>query len=384
MLSYFYTVAGIYLHIPFCKQACHYCDFHFSTSLANKQAFVEALQKEISLTKDYLQAEKIKTIYFGGGTPSLLEPDELKRILDSIYQTHDVDNDAEITLEANPDDLNLKKINELKSSPVNRLSIGIQSFRDEDLKMMNRAHNSKEADYSVKAAQDKGFENITIDLIYSIPNLSLMEWKENLQKAFDLNVQHISAYSLTFEPKTVFGNYEKRGLLKPVEQELSSDQFLLMLEQMRLNGFEQYEVSNFCKQGFESKHNSAYWSGAKYLGLGPSAHSFDGKSRQWNIANNNVYIKSLSEDKLAFEREDLDERTRLNEYLMTGLRTRKGIDLAYIQSTFGFDLQMTYRNMIDELSHSKKLVIKDGQLALTDEGQLMADRIASDFFIVEE
>jgi len=289
MLSYFYPVAGIYLHIPFCKQACHYCDFHFSTSIANKQAFVEALQKEISLTKDYLQGEKIKTIYFGGGTPSMLEADELKRIFDSIYQVHNVDNDAEITLEANPDDLNLEanpddlnlqKINALKSSPVNRLSIGIQSFRDEDLKMMNRAHNSKEADYSVKASQDKGFENITIDLIYSIPNLSLMEWKENLQKAFDLNVQHISAYSLTFEPKTVFGNYEKRGLLKPVEQELSSDQFLLMLEQMRLNGFEQYEVSNFCKPGFESKHNSAYWSGAKYLGLGPSAHSFDGKSRQ--------------------------------------------------------------------------------------------------------
>lgn len=377
-------MAGIYLHIPFCKQACHYCDFHFSTSLANKQAFVEALQKEVVLTKDYLQGEKIKTIYFGGGTPSLLETDELKRILDSIYQTHEVDNNAEITLEANPDDLNLKKINELKSSPVNRLSIGIQSFRDEDLQMMNRAHNAGEADYSVKAAQDKGFENITIDLIYSIPNLSLAEWKENLQKAFDLNVQHISAYSLTFEPKTVFGNYEKRGLLKPVEQELSSDQFLLMLEQMRLNGFEQYEVSNFCKPGFESKHNSAYWGSAKYLGLGPSAHSFDGKSRQWNIANNNVYIKSLAENKLAFEWEELDERTRLNEYLMTGLRTRKGINLIHIQTTFGVDFVKTYRDMIDELAHSNKLVVKDVQLSLTDEGLLMADRIASDFFIVEE
>ncbi len=377
-------MAGIYLHIPFCKQACHYCDFYFSTALSNKSVFVEALRKEIALSKDYLKAEKIKTIYFGGGTPSLLEADELKRILDSIYSIHDVDGSAEITLEANPDDLNFTKINELKSSPINRLSIGIQSFRDEDLKMMNRAHNSKDADYSVKAAQDKGFENITIDLIYSIPNLSLIEWKENLQKAFDLNVQHISAYSLTFEPKTVFGNYEKRGLLKPVDQEHSSDQFLLMLAQMRLHGFEQYEVSNFCKQSFESKHNSSYWSGEKYLGLGPSAHSFDGKSRQWNIANTNVYIRSLAEDKLAFEREELDERTRFNEYLMTGLRTRKGIDVNYIQAAFGVDLLKTYRDMIDELLHSNKLVMKDNQLSLTDEGLLMADRIASDFFIVEE
>lgn len=380
----FASVAGIYLHIPFCKQACHYCDFYFSTSLSNKSTFVEALQKEIALSKDYLQGEKIKTIYFGGGTPSLLEADELKGILDSIYSIHEVESNAEITLEANPDDLSLTKINELKSSPINRLSIGIQSFRDEDLKMMNRAHNSKEADYSVKAAQDKGFENITIDLIYSIPNLSLVEWKENLQKAFDLNVQHISAYSLTFEPKTVFGNYEKRGLLKPVDQELSSDQFLLMLEQMRLNGFEQYEVSNFCKPSFESKHNSSYWSGEKYLGLGPSAHSFDGKSRQWNIANNNVYIRSIAEDRLAFEREELDERTRFNEYLMTGLRTRKGIDLSHIQTAFGVDLVKTYRDMIDDLSHSNKLSVKDNQLSLTDEGLLMADRIASDFFIVEE
>jgi oxygen-independent coproporphyrinogen-3 oxidase len=377
-------VAGIYLHIPFCKQACHYCDFHFSTTLANKAPFVDALLREIELTKDYLGGETIKTIYFGGGTPSLLTGDELKRVLDKLYQTYDVVNDAEITLEANPDDLNMQKIIELQSSPVNRLSIGIQSFRDEDLKMMNRAHNAKEADYSVKAAQDKGFENITIDLIYSIPQLSIHDWKENLNKAFALQVQHISAYSLTFEPKTVFGNYEKRGLMKPVEQEQSSDQFLTMLQEMRANGFEQYEVSNFCKPGYESKHNSAYWSGEKYLGLGPSAHSFDGKSRQWNVANNSVYIRSLMEGKLTFEREELDARTQLNEYLMTGLRTRKGVDLQRIQTQFGVDLYKLYKDMLDELNHQGKIIMEGNRLALTDEGLLMADRIASDLFIIEE
>lgn len=377
-------MAGIYLHIPFCKQACHYCDFHFSTSLANKAPFVDALLKEIELKREYLGGDTIKTIYFGGGTPSLLTGDELKRILDRLYQTYDVVSDSEITLEANPDDLNMQKIIELKSSPVNRLSIGIQSFRDQDLKMMNRAHNAQEADYSVKAAQDKGFENITIDLIYSIPQLSLMDWKENLHKAFALQVQHISAYSLTFEPKTVFGTYEKRGLMKPVEQELSSEQFLTMLQEMRANGFEQYEVSNFCKPGYESKHNSAYWSGEKYLGLGPSAHSFDGNSRQWNVANNSVYIRSLMEGKLSFEREELDARTQLNEYLMTGLRTRKGVDLQRIQSLFGVDLYKLYKDLLDELIHQGKVIIDGSRMALTDEGLLMADRIASDLFIIEE
>lgn len=377
-------MAGIYLHIPFCKQACHYCDFHFSTSLANKAPFVDALLKEVELKREYLSGDTIKTIYFGGGTPSLLTGDELKRILDKLYQTYDVVSDAEITLEANPDDLNMQKIIELKSSPVNRLSIGIQSFRDQDLKMMNRAHNAQEADYSVKAAQDKGFENITIDLIYSIPQLSLMDWKENLYKAFALQVQHISAYSLTLEPKTVFGTYEKRGLMKPVEQELSSEQFLTMLQEMRANGFEQYEVSNFCKPGYESKHNFAYWSGEKYLGLGPSAHSFDGNSRQWNVANNSVYIRSLMEGKLSFEREELDARTQLNEYLMTGLRTRKGVDLQRIQSLFGVDLYKLYKDLLDELIHQGKVIIGGSRMALTDEGLLMADRIASDLFIIEE
>lgn len=377
-------MAGIYLHIPFCKQACHYCDFHFSTSLKNKTPFLEALHKEIELSREYLKGEKINTIYFGGGTPSLLSGEELKRVFDCIFHYHDVTSNPEITLEANPDDLNIEKIKELKTTPINRLSIGIQSFRDVDLKLMNRAHNAKDADYCVKAAQDNGFENITIDLIYSIPGLSIDEWKENLRKAFALEVPHISAYSLTIEPRTVFGNYYKRGILKPVEQDVSSDQFLIMLEQMRLHGLEQYEVSNFSKPGFESYHNSAYWSGENYLGLGPSAHSFDGSSRQWNISNNSVYIHKLSEGSIPFEREELDLRTRLNEYLMTGLRMRKGIDLDRIQIVYQFDFEKVYEELISELKSKKKLTLIERKLALTDEGFLMADRIASDFFVIEE
>ena len=376
-------MAGIYIHIPFCRQACHYCDFHFSTSLNNKQPFLEALHKEIRLRKDFAQGERINTIYFGGGTPSLLSADELKRILDSLYSTHEINDKAEITLEANPDDLTSEKIRTLSATQINRLSIGIQSFRDEDLRMMNRAHSAMQADYSVKAAQDKGFENITIDLIYSIPELPMDAWKKNLDQAFTLNIQHISAYSLTIEPKTVFGSYEKKGMLKPVEQEVSSEQFLIMADQMKIHEFEQYEVSNFCRPGFESKHNSSYWKGEKYIGLGPSAHSFDGTSRQWNVSNNNLYIKALAENRLDHGMEMLDERTMLNEYLMTGLRTKWGIDLEIIRSKFHFDLEKEYSDMIADLISRKKMIRNKQQIVLTTEGLLMADKIASDLFLLE-
>ncbi len=375
-------MAGIYLHIPFCRQACHYCDFHFSTVLKNKTELLSAMHKELRMRKEYLQGEKIKTIYFGGGTPSMLEADEIKRLLDTMYGLFEVDPAAEITLEANPDDLTMQVINGLKESSVNRLSIGIQSFRDDDLKMMNRAHNASQADYAVKAAQDRGFENITIDLIYSIPGLSMADWKLNLQKAIDLHVQHISAYSLTIESGTVFGNYQKKGKLVAVEQEFSSDQFLTMLEKLDEAGFGQYEVSNFSLPGYESKHNSAYWKGEKYLGIGPSAHSFDGESRQWNISNNSVYTRSLEKDQLNFEKEELDERTRINEYIMTGLRTKWGVDNAIMRSKYHFDFLKEYDEMIFDLSESGKLIVNENVMTLTKEGMLMADKIASDFFIV--
>lgn len=339
--------------------------------------------REIAMRKDYLSDQTIRTIYFGGGTPSLISGDEIKRLLDKVYEQFDVVPDAEVTLEANPDDLVREKIRELKSSAVNRLSIGIQSFRDEDLKWMNRAHTAKEADYSVKFAQDNGFENITIDLIYSIPGMSNEAWKQNLKSAFSLEVQHISAYGLTIEPRTFFGHQQKRGELTEMEQERSGEQFLLMLDEIDAHGFEQYEVSNFCKPGFESKHNSSYWKGSHYIGYGPSAHSFDGNSRQWNVSNNSIYIKELSGGKLPFEREELSQSMRLNEYIMTGLRTKWGIDTKRISTEYSFNFQKEYADMIAELSYDGRLILKNDTLILTRKGLLMADKIASDFFVTD-
>lgn len=377
-------MAGIYLHIPFCRKACHYCDFHFSTVLKGKDDLLLAMHKELEHRRDYLLQEKIETIYLGGGTPSLLSGDELNRLFDHIIKLYEVDPHVEITLEANPDDLTKEKIRELTASPVNRLSIGIQSFRDEDLRWMNRAHHASQSDYAVKAAQDAGFENITIDLIYSIPGMKMLDWKENLRQAVALNIQHISAYGLTIESGTFFGHEEKKGLLRPVEQEMSSEQFLFMVEFLHVNGFDHYEVSNFAKKGYKSKHNTSYWEGKHYLGVGPSAHSFDGKSRQWNVSNNGLYTRSIMKGETFFEREELDEYTRLNEYIMTGLRTRKGINTVFIHDTFGVDMQKIYQDYIEEKIKLKLILREGSQLMLTTEGFLMADRIASDLFIIRE
>ncbi|MDZ4822543.1 MAG: radical SAM family heme chaperone HemW [Flavobacteriales bacterium] len=376
-------MAGIYLHIPFCKQACHYCDFHFSTSLKGKDDLLNAIHREMVLQKNYLEDEKVETIYLGGGTPSLLEGDELKKILDHIYELHEISADAEITLEANPDDLTQHKIRDLKSAGVNRLSIGIQSFRDEDLKLMNRVHTATQADYSVKCAQDSGFHNITIDLIYSLPEMALQGWKDNLQKATQLHVPHISAYCLTFEDRTPFGYWLKEGKMKQEPDQVSREQFLVMVETLTNSAFEHYEVSNFAKQGFQSRHNTSYWQGKKYLGLGPSAHSFNGTSRQWNVPNNQRYIHALNAGKLDFNMEPLDKRTQLNEYLMTGLRTNWGIDLGLIQTKYDVDFKEMYGEEIDELKQRSELVIDKENIRLTTLGFLRADRIASDFFILE-
>jgi len=315
---------GIYIHIPFCKQACHYCDFHFSTSLNNKGAFLNALKKEIELQKNYLSPSpspkgegnsksKINTIYFGGGTPSLLSQMELMDIFNTLHTHFDIAANAEITLEANPDDLSEEKIKQLKDTPVNRLSIGIQSFFDEDLQLMNRAHNSNESLNAVKLAQKSGFSNITIDLIYGIPTLTHINWKKNLQTAFDLDVKHISAYCLTVEPKTALAKFVQTGKIKNVDEQQSAEQFEIMLKAMNSNNFKQYEISNFCKDDFYSRHNSNYWLKENYLGLGPSAHSFNTKSRQWNISNNALYIQSLEKNELRFEVEILTTSQRYNE-----------------------------------------------------------------------
>jgi len=371
---------GIYIHIPFCKQACHYCDFHFSTSLKNKAAFVEALKMEIALRKGYLTPGEVKTIYFGGGTPSLLTQKELLEIFATLNRHFTVAVDAEITLEANPDDLSEGKIKELKETPVNRLSIGIQSFSEDDLRYMNRAHNSDEAARCVKLAQEAGFDNITIDLIYGTPTMDDRTWRKNLAKAFDLGVKHISAYGLTVEKGTALDVMIGKGKTEKVDDQKCVEQFLIMCEEMEKHGFIQYEISNFCKPGFESKHNSNYWKQEHYLGLGPSAHSFNGISRQWNVVSNSKYIASLQKGEINCERELLSIEDRYNEYILTALRTIDGIDLDHVEKTFGKELLRHCLDEIKERLDIEEVLLKENKLILSTQGKLMADRIASDLF----
>ncbi|MCX6295491.1 MAG: radical SAM family heme chaperone HemW, partial [Bacteroidetes bacterium] len=367
-------MAGIYIHIPFCKKACHYCDFHFSTSLQNKDAFLSALKKEIRLQKNYLKSELISTVYFGGGTPSLLSEKELNEIFDCLKDYFQISEDAEITLEANPDDLTINKIIDLKGTPVNRLSIGVQSFYDEDLELMNRAHNSDEAINAVKFAQENGFDNITIDLIYGTPTLSHHHWRNNLQIAFALDVKHISAYCLTVEPKTALAHKINKGQVKNIDEQHGSEQFEIMLEAMHKNDFIQYEISNFCKDGKFSKHNSNYWLKEKYLGLGPSAHSYNGESRQWNISNNALYIQSLEKGMLSFEKEELSIDQRYNEYVLTSLRTIWGLDLNYLEQNFG-KKQLEYCLIeVGRYIQTEHVLNEENKLYLSDKGKLIADK----------
>lgn len=377
-------MAGIYIHIPFCKKACHYCDFHFSTSLRQKEKVVHALQKEIELRKHYLADAPIETIYLGGGTPSLLSPDELSSLFESIHRHFTVIESPEITLEANPDDLTASKIKELAHSPINRLSIGIQSFRDEDLKWMNRAHHANQAKEAVKSAQNSGFDNITIDLIYGLPHLDEASWKANLQQAFELNIQHISAYCLTVEPGTALGYNVSKGKSKDVDDDLAGLQFELMLDMMNKHGFEQYEISNFAKNECYSRHNSNYWNKTHYLGIGPSAHSFDGTSRAWNIANNKKYCDAIFNGKLAAEQEELDLTTRYNEHILTGLRTKWGVNLSQIKKYYGEDFQNFLLNSSSKFISSKLIERSADSLLLTEKGKLFVDKIASDLFMVNE
>ncbi len=374
-------MAGIYIHIPFCKQTCSYCDFHFSTSLKSKEALISSLIREIELQKNYLGKDAlIETVYFGGGTPSLLSSEEHDTVFKVLYNTFKIAKNAEITLEANPDDLSKIKLQELILSPVNRLSIGIQSFFEADLKLMNRAHNSQQAENCIKVSQDAGFENITIDLIYGTPGLSNTNWKKNLDKAFNFGVPHLSCYSLTVEEKTPLESHIKKGKVNPLDEEQYAEQFLILMEETAKNGFKQYEISNFCKPDFHSRHNSNYWKGIKYLGLGPSAHSFDGKSRQWNISNNFRYIQSITENKIAAEKENLTIEQKFNEYMMIGLRTSTGISLEKVRNEFGENYLSNLLTEAKNYLDCNKISLKDNHLILTNAGKLIADRISSDFF----
>src|SRR5665213_678656 len=305
-------MAGIYIHIPFCKQACHYCDFHFSTSLKYKDELLGALVKEIRLQKDYFGGETVETIYLGGGTPSLLSADEISSLINTIADLHTVQGDAEITLEANPDDLDKAKIAAYRQSNINRFSIGIQSFFDEDLQWMNRVHRGAEAEAAVKRVQDAGFENITTDLIYGYPLLTGEKWKYNLDKIFELCVPHVSSYSMTVEPRTPLAAFISKKKQQPMSDDQSAGQFIALMDAMHAHGFEHYEISNFCQPGYYSRHNSNYWKGIKYLGIVPSSHSYNGASRQWNVRNNMQYIRSLEANAVPAETEVLTETDRLN------------------------------------------------------------------------
>ena len=375
-------MAGIYIHIPFCKQKCSYCDFHFSTNLQHKPNLIQAINKELEIRKNEISTP-LETIYFGGGTPSILSEIELESIFETIYKNYSTKNLKEITLEANPDDLNKEKLNFLKSTPINRFSIGVQSFFEEDLKLMNRAHNTQEAETSIKLAQDFGFENITIDLIYGSTTTTNEMWKQNLQKAIALNVPHISSYALTVEEKTILDHQIKKGITKPVDEDRQNEQFQLLVDTLTSHDFIQYEISNFGKEDYFSLHNSNYWKGIHYLGIGPSAHSYNGKTRAWNIANNSKYIQTINENKLPQEIEVLNEVEQFNEMIMIGLRTIYGIDLDRINSEFSQPLVNSFYQELNQLINENLVEKKENKIILKPEAKFFADGIASRLFYID-
>ncbi|MEM6843272.1 MAG: radical SAM family heme chaperone HemW [Bacteroidota bacterium] len=373
-------MAGIYIHIPFCKQACYYCDFHFSTNQQRKADMVQAISLELELQTHYLLGQPINSIYFGGGTPSLLTEAELSTLLETVYAQYSVASNPEITLEANPDDLSLEKLRMLKRTGVNRLSIGIQSFYEPHLRYLNRAHSAEEARNCVQTAQDIGLDNLSVDLIYAIPHPNHSVWQADLATAIELDSPHISAYCLTIEEKTVFGYWLHRQKIPPVDEGFAATQFDLLVNTLATAGYEQYEVSNFCQPGWESKHNSNYWKNVLYLGVGPGAHSFNGTARQYNVASNGKYLKALAKQQIPCEREELSRADRINEYLMTGLRTKWGCDLSWLKQELNYDLLAAADNYIHRLVYEGKATLENQQLVLTQSGKLLADGIAAEFF----
>jgi len=375
-------LSGIYIHIPYCKQKCSYCDFHFSTNLDSKSILIDSINKELILRKNEIN-NPLETIYFGGGTPSILTEIELQNIFDTIYKHYNTSQIKEITLEANPDDISKEKLNYLKSTPINRFSIGIQSFFEEDLQLMNRAHNALEAEKSIKLVQDYGFDNITIDLIYGSTTTTNSMWKKNLSKAIEMNIPHISSYALTVEEKTVLDYQIKKGITKPTDDNQQNEQFQLLVKTLSENDFIQYEISNFGKKDYFSIHNSNYWKGIPYLGIGPSSHSFNGKQRAWNIANNSKYIKSINENILPQEIETLSEIDRFNEMIMIGLRTIYGIDIKRINEEFSSELVNYFNSEIKQLKSENIITQQNDKIILTPESYFFADGIASRLFYIK-
>ncbi len=375
-------MAGIYIHVPFCVQRCHYCDFYSTVNLSNKSLYLSALEEEIQARKNYLNNEKIESIYFGGGTPSILKTKEIDHILQTIFRNFNTSESVEITLEANPDDLSKTYLNDLFNTSINRLSIGIQSFDDNYLSFMNRRHTAIEAINSVENAKKKGFNNISIDLIYGLPEMDLAAWSKTIDKALSLDIQHISAYHLTYEANTVLDSYLLKGKIKKIGEELSIQKYIELLKKLEKNDFIAYEISNFGKKGFYSKHNSSYWQQKKYLGLGPSAHSFNLKSRRWNNSSLKTYLTQNKSESNYYSVEYLTDNDRFNEYLLTGLRTIEGIDLEKINNNFTENYLDFILSETEQLIHQKLVIKNENILTLSLEGRLLADKIISDLFFI--
>ncbi|HIL66313.1 MAG TPA: radical SAM family heme chaperone HemW [Flavobacteriales bacterium] len=376
-------MAGIYIHIPYCKQACSYCNFHFRITQKDKAEMLKCINLELELRQLYLKNKTIETIYFGGGTPSILSKSEIKSILDSISNIYKIKENAEITLECNPDDLTKNKLIALKEVGINRLSIGVQSFVDGDLKFMNRSHNATQSESCIQMAQQVGFNNITIDLIYGLPNQSLADWKKNLNKMFALDIPHFSSYALTIEEKTVLKHLVEQKKIIPLKDEIVIEQFNILMELAQQKGFVHYEISNFGKAGFYSKHNTSYWKNKHYLGVGPSAHSFNGNSRSWNVSSNKQYIQKIKKGEDYFETEKLSISQQYNEYVFTSLRTILGVNLEIIKERFGKQIQIHFLKEIKKWERKKNIKKCKNTYTLTKSGKIFADAIASDLFIVD-
>jgi oxygen-independent coproporphyrinogen-3 oxidase len=377
-------MAGIYIHIPFCRKACLYCDFHFSTNLDNKKKLVDVICKEIKSRKDYLENKQINSIYFGGGTPSLLSLEELEQVLSVIQADFSVNENAEVTFELNPEDAEINYLREIKKLGVNRLSIGLQSFNDEELQWMNRAHNAPQNFDCIKIAQQAGFNNISIDLIYGSKFQTPETWRKTLQTAFDLNTQHISSYNLTVESRTQLQHLIKEKKEKEVDSEMSSQLFDILIEETEKNSFNQYEISNFCKPGFMAEHNSNYWKGLPYLGVGPSAHSYNGVSRRFNVRSNAQYIQAIENDKPFYEEEILTANDKYNEYILTRLRTEWGCDMQEIKSNFGEKYAAYFLNQLEPYKQKNFISTHQNTITLTKQGKHFADGIASDLFYTKK
>lgn len=375
-------MAGIYIHIPFCRQKCSYCNFYSLASSKHIEDYISTIKSELTIRRDYLKGEEVETIYFGGGTPTRLAVGLLENILETVFHNYSVVSDPEITIEANPDDLNKKYLADLKKISINRLSIGIQSFFDDDLTYLNRVHNAEQSHQAIKEALDAGFSNIGIDLIYGIPTLTITAWSRNLEIFQDYRLPHLSAYALTVEPRTALHHHIAKGIAVPPDDETAIAQYDILRNFMDKAGYQHYEISNFCLDGYISKHNSNYWQGVSYLGAGPSAHSFDGESRQWNVSNITEYIGSLKQGIVPNEIEFLSPETKYNEYILTSLRTMWGCDHRKIKN-LGIHFYNHFQNELQTLTASGMVFSEGNKTRLTQQGQLFADRIAATLFIEE-